>query len=53
LNGWEIVRLWLYLLGGALINLVGIQLILNWILIIVLGDLSHRDLRVSEDMHAH
>ncbi len=52
LNGWEIVRLWLYLLGGALINLVGIQLILNWILIIVLGDLSHRDLRVSEDMHA-
>jgi glycosyltransferase involved in cell wall biosynthesis len=53
LNGWEIVRLWLYLLGGALINLVGIQLILNWILIIVLGDLSHRDLQVIEDMQAH
>jgi hypothetical protein len=50
LNGWEIGRLWLYLLGGALINLVGIQLIIYWLLISVLHDLSQRDLLTQADM---
>ena len=42
LNGWEIVRLWLYLLGAALTSLVGIQLSVYWLLISVLDDLSQR-----------
>lgn len=50
LNGWDIIRLWLYLLGGALINLVGIQLVLYWILISVLDKLSQRDVLVLADM---
>jgi glycosyltransferase involved in cell wall biosynthesis len=50
LNGWDIGRLWLYLLGGALINLVGIQLIIYWLLITVLDNLSHRDLLIQADM---
>ncbi len=32
LNGWEISRLWLNLLGGAMIILAGAQLIIYWIL---------------------
>ena len=50
LNGWEIARLWLYLLGGALISLVGIQLVIYWLLIRVLEDLSQRDELARVDM---
>jgi hypothetical protein len=52
LNGWEIARLWLYLLGGALISLVGIQLVIYWLLIRVLEDLSQRDEMARADMQA-
>ncbi|HWQ05157.1 MAG TPA: glycosyltransferase family 2 protein [Longilinea sp.] len=50
LNGWEIARLWLYLLGGALVSLVGIQLVIYWLLIRVLEDLSQRDELARVDM---
>jgi glycosyltransferase involved in cell wall biosynthesis len=43
LNGWEISRLWLYLLGSAMLILVGVQLMVNWILLRVLEELSHRE----------
>ncbi|NMB68007.1 MAG: glycosyltransferase [Chloroflexi bacterium] len=52
LNGWEIARLWLYLLGGALSSLVGVQLIIYWLLIHVLEDLSQRDALTRADMQA-
>jgi glycosyltransferase involved in cell wall biosynthesis len=52
LNGWEIARLWLYLLGGALSSLVGVQLIIYWLLIRVLEDLSQRDALTRADMQA-
>ncbi|TLN27761.1 hypothetical protein FDZ74_01140 [bacterium] len=50
LNGWEIARLWLYLLGGALVSLVGIQLVIYWLLIRVLEDLSQREVLTRADM---
>lgn len=50
LNGWNIARLWLYLLGSALFNLVGIQLIIYWFLIRVLEELSNRDGLIRMDM---
>ncbi len=50
LSGWEIARLWLYLLGGALASLVGIQLVIYWLLIRVLEDLSQRDVLARADM---
>jgi len=50
LNGWAIDRLWLYLLGGALTDLIGIQLVLYWLLISVLRDLSQRDVLTHADM---
>ncbi len=50
LSGWEIARVWLYLLGGAMASLIGVQLIIYWLLIRVLEDLSHREALARADM---
>ncbi len=50
INGWDISRLWLYLLGGALLTLVGVQMIVYWILMRVLEELSHRDELAEADL---
>lgn len=49
-NGWDISRIWLYLLGSALMMLVGVQLIFSWFLIRVLSELSKRGEATSRDM---
>lgn len=41
-SGWEITRLWFYLVGSATFILVGSQLFTYWILIMVLDELSHQ-----------
>lgn len=50
LSGWEIARVWLYLLGGAMASLVGVQLVIYWLLIRVLEDLSQREALARADM---
>ncbi len=50
IGGWEISRLWLYLLGSAMLFLVGVQLLIYWILLRVLDELSQRELLVEKDM---
>jgi len=50
LRGWEITRLWLWLLASALLTLMGIQLIISWIVMRVLEALSQRELRISADL---
>lgn len=50
INGWEIARLWLYLLGSALFILIGIQLVIYWILIGVLNELSQREESIKRDL---
>lgn len=50
LSGWEIARVWLYLLGGAMASLVGVQLVIYWLLIRVLEDLSQRETLARADM---
>ncbi len=50
LNGWEVARLWLYLLGSALMMLVGIQLSTYWILVRVLDELSRREVLAQRDL---
>jgi glycosyltransferase involved in cell wall biosynthesis len=50
LNGWEITRLWLWMLGSALFVLVGIQLVLFWLLIEVLDSLDAREQHIGADM---
>lgn len=42
-QGWPISRLWLYLLGSALLILLGVQLLIYWILMRVLEELSQRE----------
>jgi hypothetical protein len=50
IQGWELDRLWLYLLGSAMFILVGVQLIIYWILMLVLDELSQRESMVEKDL---
>jgi hypothetical protein len=50
INGWEISRLWFYLLSSAMLILVGVQLVIYWILMRILYELSQRDLLVEKDL---
>ncbi|MGD8753268.1 MAG: glycosyltransferase family 2 protein [Anaerolineales bacterium] len=50
LNGWEIARLWLYLLGSAMFVLVGVQLVIYWVLMRVLEELSQREILTQKDL---
>jgi len=49
-NGWEISRLWLYMLGSATLTLVGMQFITFWALIRILAQLSQRELLTNKDL---
>ncbi len=49
-SGWPVARLWLYLLGSAMFILIGVQLVISWVIMRVLEELSQRDTRVGEDM---
>ncbi|HUF39574.1 MAG TPA: glycosyltransferase family 2 protein [Anaerolineales bacterium] len=49
-GAWEQSRLWLYLLGSGILILVGIQLVVYWVLLRVLDELSQRERLVQEDL---
>ena len=49
LLGWDVTRLWLYLLGSTMLVLVGIQLSISWLLMRVLDELSQREVQVLND----
>jgi hypothetical protein len=50
LSGWPVSRLWLYLLGGAMLFLVGLQLAIFWLIMRVLDELSQREADVRRDL---
>jgi glycosyltransferase involved in cell wall biosynthesis len=50
-NGWEVARLWLYLLGSAMLTLVGIQLVLYWSLMRVLQEVTLRTSLITQDLN--
>lgn len=50
LNGWEVQRIWFYLLGSALVFLIGMQLVVYWLLLRVLEELSKREIFTRQDM---
>ena len=50
IQGWEIQRLWFYLLGSALVFLIGIQLVIYWVLLRVLEELNQREVHTRQDM---
>lgn len=49
--GWPVSRLWLYLLASAMLLLVGLQLVVSWVVMRVLSELTQRDLLVQGDMN--
>ncbi len=49
-NGWPVERLWLYMLGSAMLTLVGIQLVIYWILLRVLEELGQREMLTKQDL---
>lgn len=51
INGWDITRLWLYLLGSAMLVLVGVQLLINWFLMRILSELSQRSAYADQDLN--
>jgi hypothetical protein len=50
LNGWEIMRLWFWLLSSALLILVGVQLSVSWVIMRVLEVLNQREKEVAADI---
>ena len=50
-RGWEITRLWFYLLGSAMMILVGVQLLISWIILRVLDDLAKREILAGRDLN--
>jgi len=50
LGGWEIERLWFYMLGSALIFLAGVQLVTYWLLLRVLDELNRREFLTKQDL---
>ena len=48
--GWEISRLWLWLLGSALFLLVGLQFLISWIVARVLEALAEREELIQREM---
>ncbi len=50
-NGWDMNRIWMYLLGAAMMILVGLQLMINWFLVKILGELSKRRETAEHDLH--
>jgi hypothetical protein len=51
--GWPVSRLWLYLLGSAMLILIGLQLAISWAVMRVLEGLNQRDLLISADLDGH
>jgi glycosyltransferase involved in cell wall biosynthesis len=50
LGGWPIERLWLYLLGAAMLLVVGLELAVFWLIMRVLDELSRRETQVAQDL---
>jgi hypothetical protein len=49
-QGWEISRLWFYMVGSAMIFLVGVQLDVYWLLLRILEELSQREMLTTQDI---
>ncbi len=49
-QGWEIGRLWFYMVGSAMIFLVGVQLVVYWLLLRILEEVSQRELLTQQDI---
>jgi len=53
LTGWDISRLWFWMLASAMVVLVGLQLVISWFVMQVLAELSQREALVEGDMNGY
>ncbi|UCC62372.1 MAG: glycosyltransferase family 2 protein [Anaerolineae bacterium] len=53
LTGWDISRLWFWMVSSAMIVLMGLQLLISWFVMQVLAKLSLRDTLVEDDMNGY
>ncbi len=49
-NDWAIGRLWFYMVCSALIFLVGVQLVVYWLVLRILEELSQREILTKQDI---
>jgi len=49
-HGWDIDRLWLYLLGGTVLTMLGLNLLIFWLIMRVLEELSSRRSDIEADL---
>lgn len=49
-NGWRLDQLWLWMLASAMAMLIGVQLIVSWIVMRVLDEISQREAKQASDM---
>lgn len=53
MNGWDITRLWFWLVCSALFSLVGLQLFVSWVVMRILEELSEREMHIEREMDAN
>jgi glycosyltransferase involved in cell wall biosynthesis len=53
LTGWDISRLWFWMVSSVMIVLVGLQLFISWFIMQILAELSQRETLVEGDMNGH
>ena len=51
-QGWDIGRLWFYMVGSAMIFLVGVSLVVYWLLLRILEELSQREALTTQDIES-
>lgn len=51
-GGWSMERLWLYLLAGSMLTLLGFQFFIFWVIVQVLSELSQRESAIQNDLEA-
>lgn len=49
-DNWNLLRLWLYLMGGTMSVIIGVQLMSSWVIIQVLDELNQRESKAKADM---
>ena len=52
-TGWSLDRLWLWMLASAMATLIGMQLIVAWIIMRVLEEVSRREIMQAMDMQGN
>lgn len=53
LTGWDLSRLWFWMVASAMGVLVGLQLAISWFVMQILAELSQRETLVENDMNGH